>query len=60
LEEFGHVDVVMDKAGILHDKSFNRISDPHWGMFRKEAASTDEINLPLGISSVISQKIGGD
>ena len=48
----------MDNAGILRDKSFSRISDTDWGMFKAVATSTDKINLPLWISSVIRVKIG--
>jgi NAD(P)-dependent dehydrogenase (short-subunit alcohol dehydrogenase family) len=33
LEAFGRVDVVVNNAGILRDKSFARISDTDWGMF---------------------------
>jgi 3-hydroxyacyl-CoA dehydrogenase/3a,7a,12a-trihydroxy-5b-cholest-24-enoyl-CoA hydratase len=33
LEEFGRVDVVVNNAGILRDKSFSRISDTDWSMF---------------------------
>lgn len=59
LEKFGHVDVVVNNAGILRDKSFSRISDTDWGMFKTPAASVGKINPPLQISAVISQKIGG-
>ena len=59
LEKFGRVDIVVNNAGILRDKSFSRISDTDWGMFETPAASIDKINLPLQISAVISQKIGG-
>ena len=58
LEEFGRLDVTVDNAGILRDKSFSRISDTDWDVFKTVAASTDKINLPLQIYSVISQKIG--
>jgi NADP-dependent 3-hydroxy acid dehydrogenase YdfG len=34
LEKFGRVDVVVNNAGILRDKSFSRISDTDWGTFR--------------------------
>ena len=54
LQESGHV----DNAGILHDKSFSRINDTDWGMFKTVAASTVKINLPLRISSVIRVKTG--
>ena len=59
LEEFGRVDVVVNNAGILRDKSFSRISDTDWGMFKTLAARIDKINLPLQISAVNSQKICG-
>jgi NADP-dependent 3-hydroxy acid dehydrogenase YdfG len=32
LEAFGRVDVVVNNAGILRDKSFTRISNTDWGM----------------------------
>lgn len=59
LEKFGRVDIVVNNAGILRDKSFSRISDTDWGTFRTPAASIDKMNLQLQISVVISQKIGG-
>jgi hypothetical protein len=59
LEEFGRVDVVVNNAGILRDKSFSRISDTDWGMFKTAAASIDKIHLSLWIAVVIRQKIGG-
>jgi 3-hydroxyacyl-CoA dehydrogenase/3a,7a,12a-trihydroxy-5b-cholest-24-enoyl-CoA hydratase len=34
LEEFGRVDVVVNNAGILRDKSFSRISDTDWSTFK--------------------------
>jgi hypothetical protein len=34
LEEFGRIDVVVNNAGILRDKSFARISDTDWGMLK--------------------------
>lgn len=46
LEKFGRVDVVVNNAGILRDKSFSRISDTDWGMFKTPAANIDKINLP--------------
>jgi NAD(P)-dependent dehydrogenase (short-subunit alcohol dehydrogenase family) len=58
LEKFGRVDVVVNNAGILRDKSFSRISDTDWGMVKIPAASIDKINLQLQISVAISQKIG--
>jgi hypothetical protein len=33
LEAFGRVDVIVNNAGILRDKSFARISNADWGMF---------------------------
>jgi hypothetical protein len=59
LEKFGRVDIVVNNAGILRDKSFSRISDTDWGMFKTPAASVGKINLQLRISAVISQKIDG-
>lgn len=53
LEAFGRVDVVVNNAGILRDKSFSRISDTDWGMFKTAAANTDEINSLLLICAVI-------
>lgn len=32
LDNFGRVDVLINNAGILRDKSFARISDTDWGM----------------------------
>ncbi|GFG30340.1 hypothetical protein Cfor_01575, partial [Coptotermes formosanus] len=34
LEEFGRVDVVVNNAGILRDKSFSRISDTDWDLIQ--------------------------
>lgn len=33
LDHFGRVDVVVNNAGILRDKSFPRMSDQDWGKF---------------------------
>lgn len=32
IDNFGRVDIVINNAGILRDKSFARISDTDWGM----------------------------
>ena len=31
LDNFGRVDIVVNNAGILRDRSFARISDQDWG-----------------------------
>lgn len=33
LDNFGRVDILINNAGILRDKSFARISDQDWGRF---------------------------
>ncbi len=33
LDNFGRIDVVVNNAGILRDRSFARISKTDWGMF---------------------------
>lgn len=33
LDNFGRVDVLVNNAGILRDKSFARISDEDWSMY---------------------------
>lgn len=33
LDNFGRIDILINNAGILRDKSFARISDQDWGNF---------------------------
>lgn len=33
LDNYGRVDVVVNNAGILRDRSFPRVSDQDWGKF---------------------------
>ena len=36
LDNFGRIDIVINNAGILRDRSFARISDQDWGKLTKE------------------------
>lgn len=33
IDAFGRVDVVINNAGVLRDKSFAKMSDADWGMY---------------------------
>lgn len=48
LDNFGRVDVLINNAGILRDKSFARISDVDWGKLNCEFQLT--LKYCIGLS----------